>query len=179
MKRVYRLATVALVAVTGALLSGCDKPAPQRPSYRTGQVQATDTTLLTLMALNERLAAEADRQVSAYIRSKAIDAYQLECGAWSVRSQAERHDTHDDTRAAEVVLTILRLDSTLMVQEDRLVRPNSEHLPMAVDEVIWGMRDGESRTLICPWYTAYGATGNDAVPPYTNCIIEIYVNRRL
>ena len=171
---------VIVVIIIGFLWFGCTKPAPhQRPSYRTGTVQAADTTLLTLMALNERLASEADKQVSAYIRNKAIDAYRLESGAWCVRNRKEHNDAPDNTHAAEAIVTVRKLDSTLLVQEDWLVRPNTEHLPIAVDEVLWSMQDGEYQTLICPWYTAYGATGNDAVPPYTNCIIEIYINRRL
>ncbi len=158
------------------LLAGCTQPRqPQRPSYRSGQVPRQDTTLLTLIAINERLADEADRQVSAYIREHAIDAYRLECGAWQVRKEM----AHTDALLKEfpLTMTVFGLDGTLLAQEDHVVRPNTEHLPMAVDEVLWTMQRGETTTLICPWYAAYGTTGTTAVPAYTNCIIEIQINR--
>ncbi len=45
----------------------------------------------------------------------------------------------------------------------------------AIEYALKQMRRGEKALLLAPWYTAYGAIGNEEVKPYTNLKIEIEV----
>ena len=171
----YRLGLIGLAVV----LAACQPTTkPQRPTRR-GEARPVDSTLLALMTINSRLADEADKNVTRYIQSNNLGGYQMDCGAWQVTTTyADPTDTitpHDGELWA-LTMIVTDLNGTALANEELTVRIPSQDLPPAARDALTSLHRGDRTRLICPWYAAYGAVGNDNIPAYTNCVIDIYIH---
>ena len=139
-----------------------------------------DTTVMSLLSLNQRMADEADKAVLATLKDGRFGDMslwaQLECGAWQMRMPAiDVVDTVTPRKNERWGMTIevRGLDSVLIVQQQGEWNIMTGELPEAVEEGITAMHHGQSTSLLAPWYAAYGAYGNADVPPYENVLMIV------
>lgn len=163
MRKVLLLILVALVS------AGCRKTQPQIPSYKSGRAVVADSALLQALEMNRRLAEEADRQLSRY----AAEGYAMtESGYWA-KGLRDTGNRLQEGENVEVHLRVLALDSSLIEDMRSTLTIGKEQLPEAATDALRQMARGEKVSLAVPWYLAFGSTGTDHVPPYTNVLIEI------
>ena len=165
------------------LLSGCHKTPPQKPSQRSGQELATDTTITSLMDINRHLAELADAKVAAYVDSVqrvTKDTFaMMSCGGWKRRRHIEERraalfaDSPQYRERWEVRLKTYRLDGRLLSDTKGTYIVKHYDLPIAVEEAMEDMCAGETSDVVAPWYTAYGFRGKKPVPPYENVVFKI------
>ena len=161
---------VASVAMS-LLICSCQRTKPQQPSNRTEQ---TDTVSMAMMRLNQQLATAADHTVTEYVK-RSPEHYALhEFGFWyrllRKNEQADNYILHEPIRL-HIEVYSLDGDKLADIIEDTKVGASADMLCQR--EALRTMRRGEKIEIIAPWYTAYGARGNDAIEPYTNVRITI------
>lgn len=173
-----------------SLLCGCVQnhkgKGAQIPSHRlNGQNQEkVDTTLLTLMQMNRRMADEADRQLVEWVKTQDGNWGQILTGAWVKKlSPTEWYDPNNDetphiNEKWRVGMKIYHLDGKLIEDIERTVNIARSELPTAVEETLNEMHAGERRLLACPWYSAYGPHGKGLVGAYENIIIELTLDKK-
>lgn len=157
------------------LLIGCSKQAPQIPSQRKSSAPQTDTAALALLAMNQRLAISADEQIRQFAMTQEVPYALYEAGAWM--TVLDKGDTDSPSPKAEeewlIHLRTYNLNGRLLLDTQGSYPIGRQELPEAVEANIGEMhRHGHVR-MIVPWYTAYGPSGTNEVPPYENVIIEI------
>lgn len=165
---------ILLAALT---LSGCIRqqtPAPQKPHILGKDQASSDPTLDAIRRMNHEMAMAADQEVQDYVRLQPQPFEQQEGGYWFCLSGAPgQGNTIQRQESCQVILRICSLDGTELTQTEGQYAVEQDHLPQAIRHAMTRMRHGESATLVCPYYTAYGATGNARIPAYENVIIYI------
>lgn len=170
------LVIAALVFV--ALLIGCSKTAPQRPT-RLGE-EKVDSTLLKMVAMNERLANEADRVIIQWVKEQESEWAQLECGAWREKNRAEdalwKEGKPTEGEKIRIQMIIRTLDGRMIEDiKQTITIGREEGIPEAVLEILTeGYRQAR---LACPWYSGFGAQGDKRVNGYENIVIDITAER--
>jgi hypothetical protein len=125
--------------------------------------------MLRTLELNRHLAEEADRQLTRF----AADGYALtEAGYWAKGLKAADNPLQEGENVT-LHLCLFLLDSTLVRDVRASFVVGKEQLPEAVNDALLQMERGSAASVIAPWYLAYGTTGNDNIPPYTNLRFEI------
>lgn len=159
--------------LSAALLIGCSKTAPQRPT-RLGE-QRVDTTLLRMMAMNEHMSEQADRAVLQWVREQPDLWSQLECGAWYRKSSVVQRIISEG-QTIRLGMQVYDLRGRLICDSERTVIAGKEEgIPTAVAEALKEGLIGDHLTLACPWYVGFGPHGNDLVKAYENIIINVYI----
>lgn len=169
-----------------ALIMGCARTAPQKPSQRNGvrAEAAADTAAMALLTMNQRLADAADREVLRRVQQaqasgaeeNALVYSQNEVGAWErwiVRSHEGECPKKDEEWTLHMVVS--SLDGQMLLDSEATYRIGREEMPRAVEEAISEAHHGDEVEIICPWYTAYGAVGNEYIEAYQNVIITVYI----
>lgn len=163
---------IILAAIAGVLVCGCRRVAPQAPSNR----QKEDSSAVLAVLMNMRIAEEADRQCTQYVVKSEKNYVLDDAGFWYLREKATH--TGEPVQQGETVTVIFSsstLDGTLL--EDNEIETEAgrrQSLPL-FDHLLPLMHHGETVSTVVPYYNAYGTTGTEHVPPYTNCIIDIRV----
>ena len=155
--------------LAAALMAGCHRTQPQTPSYKSGRAVMADSALLQALEMNRRLAEEADRQLTRY----AAEGYAMtESGYWA-KGLRNADNILQEGETVEVHLRVLALDTTLLEDMRSTLTIGKEQLPEAAADALRQMTRGAKVSLAVPWYLAFGSTGTDHVPPYTNVLIEM------
>ncbi len=169
----FILRPLAFVLLLGAWLlipTSCQRTKPQSPSNR---AQEMDSTEMHMALLTQRLVEEANASLVQFVQG-LDSAYVLErFGSWhrvTQRVKGERLQKDDKVLLHSQTYT---LQGDLLSDTEDVVTVGKREVPVAVDRLLTEMCAGESASLIVPWYAAYGATGNEVVPAYTNIRIEI------
>lgn len=165
-----------LVALGFSGMTSCHRVGAQRPSIRNGHRadEGKQTEALALLTLNQRLSAEADKEILAYVEAQEERYAQMQVGAWVhylIRTDDETMPQDDEKWTMH--MTIRDLDGKLLLDSEPTIRIGHEDLPVAVDAILREMHHGESVRIICPWYTAYGVQGTEQVGAYKNVIIDL------
>lgn len=159
-----------------ALLTSCNKVKPQSPSNRSRQT-TEDSLAVALIIANQRIAQVADKELTDYVLTANDPTYVLDStGYWFkyiLRNEEEPIDT--DTKL-NLHLTVYNLKDEMLFDEQEITTINRQELLPAVAQTLLTMRRGEQMELLIPWYGAYGTTGNEVVPPYTNLKVIIETN---
>jgi FKBP-type peptidyl-prolyl cis-trans isomerase len=71
------------------------------------------------------------------------------------------------------LLTGKKVDSSRDRGAPDVFRVGTGHVIKGLDEAIGAMKRGERRTLIIPWWLAYGEKGQGATPPRSTLVYEI------
>ncbi len=166
----------AIIILVCSLLVGCGGKGPQRPTYKSGQPPQEDTAALALMELNRRMAKEADQTLLRYVEAQN-EQYALMAisNAWM---RIAKHGNTDSPSPKEDELWYMHirtkdLQGKLLLDEEREYRIGRNQLPVCAEIHCNEWHHGDRIILLAPWYSAYGMHGNEAVPPYTNVIIDI------
>ena len=169
-----------LILIVLMLAAACNRTQPQRPTWRNGQSSVEpDSSVMQLMTMNRQLADAADSELARMADS--LDGYnQLPCGAWVRFLRLSNEADTVVPRADElwqIHLQVRSLRGTLLSDEQRQVRIHRHEIPEAAEEAVSEMHAGDSAYILAPWYAAYGLSGNEAVAPYSNVQMTIYLQR--
>lgn len=160
-----------------AVLTACVGAGPQRPSQRNGKrADEKSDKDLALISLNQRLAAEADKEILAYVQTQSDSYAQMESGAWlRYLSRNDEGETPHEDEEWTVQLVVRSLQDSLLIDSEQTYHIGRETLPVAVEILLRELHHDESVRLICPWYVGYGIYGNEYVNAYQNVIIDVMV----
>ena len=174
---------MALTAVS------CNRTAPQRPTQRTSEPPEADSTVMSVLEVNRRMACEADKilleMADSLHRTTGTEYAQLTCGEWMSKRSAEERDRNmyaDTPHFKEkwiIRLRTRRLDGTLLCDTEGTYSIMKFELPLAVENAVPEMHAGETATILAPWYSAYGAHGNEYVAGYENVIFEVTLKEKI
>ena len=176
-RREVRSVKYILVLLLTAVLSACGRMSPQRPSQRLGQTPEPDSSHLALIELNHRLAETADQEVLRWVQSQSESYALYELHAWLTFLERGDRDVpalQPDDRV-EVHMQVYDLHGKMLMDSQRQYTIGKMELPPAVDANICALHPHARVRIAVPWYTAFGAQGNDDIPPYTNVIIDLAI----
>lgn len=66
-----------------------------------------------------------------------------------------------------------KVDSTHDRGKPDIFRVGNPDVIRGLDEAVGAMKRGEKRTLIIPWWIAYGEKGRDSIPPRATLVYEV------
>lgn len=150
--------------------------------------QKADTTVLSLMEINQRMAAQADAELMALVdslqKADGSEFAQLSTGGWKKRRDAQTREAAqyaDSPKPVEHWLVRIRtysLQGVLLKDVEGVYTIKHFDMPIAVEEAIDEMCEGETATIYAPWYTAYGMQGDKTVKPYANVRFEVTLKEK-
>lgn len=163
-----------LYILCAVLCCSCHKTMPQSPSNK---VEKTDTIGQALMELNFRLSEEADREITAYVKAASVAYAQHELGFWYRKlNQTEgRRYTHGNV--VDLQLQFYTLDGKKLLDSEETICIGKRETAWCIDWALELTNEGEALEIISPWYAAFGPTGNDFVPAYTNVKIIVQTTK--
>ena len=159
------------------LLAGCGRQAPQRPSYRSGKAAEVDSAQLALMLWQQQLAKAADDELARYVQQSG-DTFALydNCTWMRICDKGRQYEPKIQRGEEHVIhLEVYDLKGNLLADILRPFVVGKDQLPMAADANMTVLNPGAKAEMVAPWYMAYGASGTESVPPYTNVLIEMEI----
>lgn len=163
-KYTYCLLLLAVVLI------GCGKTQPQRPTFHGSSY--VDSTAVGAMMLNQRMAEEADKQLTHYADSGYV---LMDNNVWVRGLQA----VDDTLRGSDFV----QIDARIYSLKDSLLTTHQSHSIVdkvddiqAIVQMIPHLHKTDSVSMIAPWYMAFGSAGNGDVLPYENVRIELKIS---
>lgn len=168
------------LALVCFLLASCGGRGPQRPSHRSGQHGAEDSTAIAVMVMNQRLAIAADDAVLRYVsgREDVTHFAQLPfSNAWQkiVEIGEEDGETPKQDEVWTLHIKTYSMDRKLLIDSEQEYRIGRGELPMCIELIINEWHHGTKVEMAVPWYSAYGMTGTAEVGAYENVVMEIEV----
>ncbi len=158
---------VVVVWVCMSAVWSCSKPARQLPSNK---VQSEDAAV-TMTLVNMRLAEEADRQCTEYVKQSGLPFVLEDCSCWLLLSKRTENDLLQLGEKVSFVVTVSLLDSTLIDNSEVVLEiGKNDNLP-CFDYLLQLLHEGEEATAVVPYYLAYGKDGNGKAPALANCLI--------
>lgn len=158
-----------VVILASCLLCSCQRTKPQAPSHR----QAQDTAQVALLLMTQRMAEEADKELTNYV-NHVDSGYTLnESGIWyryTKRTNEKRWQKGEDV---ELHAQIYTMDGKLLTDSRETIALGKGETLQSVENILQTMRRGEACELLVPWYQAFGVSGSEEVPPYTNIKINM------
>ncbi len=151
---------------------GCRRTRPQMPANRHKQV---DSTELALALLTQRMVEGANADVARYVQDLDTTYTLAARGYWYCKTQCGQGDALKKDSEARVRVVVQDLQGNVLDDSEVDVTVGKQALPIALDEYLLQMCVGEKASLIVPWYAAYGATGTNTIPAYTNVRVAIEV----
>lgn len=171
MSMIKRADILVSVLMSAAILTCCRRTAPQAPSNHVRQ----DDPAVAMMIANMRLAEEADRVCTDYVKQSGNTFTLDETRCWyqvTGKNEAGRQLAKGDV--VELMYSVFSLADSTMIEDTQLQLEvgKRETLP-CFDYMLPEFREGEQGVLVVPYYQAYGKEGNDKVPALTNCMVKI------
>ena len=162
------------------LLTACNgHQGPQRPSRWMGHSPEPDSAQLQLLEFNQRMAAEADAELLRYVEAQSESYALYKLGVWVHILEPGDSDRepymYGQSCPLQMRVYALGKDQRLLSDRQGVFRLSGDQLPVAVMEIVPELSPGTHAELIAPWYSAYGVTGNDHVPPYQNVRIDLTI----
>lgn len=171
----YRLMVIGLLG----LLTACGgQQGPQRPSRWMGHTPEPDSTQLQLLEFNQRMATEADAELLRYVEAQPESYALYKAGVWVhiiTPGNDEEPYMYGQECSLQMRIYALGKGQRLLSDQQGTFRMSGDQLPIAVMEVVRELSPGTHAQLVAPWYSAYGVTGNDHVPPYQNVLIDLTI----
>lgn len=159
-----------VLGVVMVVLMGCGKTQPQRPTFHGSS--HVDSTAVGAMMLNQRMAEEADKQLTHYADSGYV---LMENNVWARGLQA----VEDTLRGKDFV----QIEARIYNLQDSLLTTHQSHSTVdkvddiqAIVQILPHLHKSDSVSLIAPWYMAFGSAGNGDILPYENVRIELKIS---
>ena len=164
------------VIVSLVLLMVACKPAPQQVR-RLGE-EKVDSLMLMQMEFNNQMTAAADRVCLEYVQKDSTIRYaQDDFGYWYAKTITTYGECLKTGQNIMLHLQVSELNGELIADVKQQMSVDSGDLPLAINQVLKMMREGEQMIVVAPWYTAYGVEGTKLVKPYANLKIVVEVER--
>ncbi len=170
-------ARTSILILALAVLCSCGSKGPQRPSQRKGETPKEDSTQLALMEMTFRMAEAADKAVeqTALAQKEAYALYNAHAWIHIANPGMTEGPTLQAGNTYALHMRVHALDGRLLTDEEMQYTMGKSELPPAVNWNLREMYPGAQIRIIAPWYTAYGQSGTDHVPPYENVIIDLEI----
>lgn len=158
-----------IAILASCLLLSCQRTKPQAPSRHSEQ----DSSRVAMLLVTQRLAEEADKELTQYAAQTNGEYTLDEYGFWY---KYIKRTNGSYWRKGEAVLIHTKIFSftgaLLLDNQEQIEIGKGETIP-AIEDMLLMMRRNEACELLIPWYLAFGASGNENVEPYTNVRIDI------
>lgn len=138
--------------------------------------RTADSTVLGLVELNEKMAADADRRIAEYVNEECLLYSLQEEGYWAKGLHDIATGFRDSTNVS-VQMQVYDMEGTLYEDRDETLLVGHTADMRVLDPVLRKMHPGDSVSVLAPWYLAYGSLGSQIVPPYTNVRIELQIKK--
>lgn len=168
---------IGIVLLALVLLCSCGGKGPQLPSQRRGEKPKEDSTQLAMMEMTFRLAEAADEEILRAVRAQEESYALYESHAWiHIEDPGETSQPPlQPGKPYSLRMRVYTLEGKLLVDEEGTYTLGKNELPHAADRNLSEMYPGAKIRMYVPWYTAYGQSGTEQVPPYENVIIDIEI----
>ena len=167
-----RLLWSALI-LCACLLASCGKRKPQLPSNKQPK---TDSVALAMVEMNQRLVQKANDELASYVVASEQPYVQDDQGFWYMITNRTEGLTLQKEQTVTIAQQVYLLDGTLCEDMVMTLQIGKKQVPTAVDSALLLLHEGESASILAPWYLAYGQYGNNAkIGAYTNVRFEISV----
>ncbi len=153
-----------------SMLMACGKTQPQRPTFK-NRPQAADSTVVALVEVNQRMAADADSRLARY----ATEDYALQEEGYWVSGLHDIETGFSDSTQVCVRMQVYDTEGNLYEDRHETFCVGKTSDMRVLDPVLRQLHSGDSVSILAPWYMAYGSLGSQVVPPYTNVRIELRV----
>ncbi|MBQ9426219.1 MAG: hypothetical protein IJU36_01130 [Paludibacteraceae bacterium] len=153
-----------------SMLMACGKTQPQRPTFK-NRPQAADSTVVALVEVNQRMAADADSRLARY----ATEDYALQEEGYWVSGLHDIETGFSDSTQVCVRMQVYDTEGNLYEDRHETFCVGKTGDMRVLDPVLRQLHRGDSVSILAPWYMAYGSLGSQVVPPYTNVRIELRV----
>lgn len=153
-----------------SMLTACGKTQPQRPTFK-NRPQAADSTVVALVEVNQRMAADADSRLARY----ATEDYALQEEGYWVSGLHDIETGFSDSTQVCVRMQVYDTEGNLYEDRHETFCVGKTGDMRVLDPVLRQLHRGDSVSILAPWYMAYGSLGSQVVPPYTNVRIELRV----
>lgn len=153
-----------------SMLMACGKTQPQRPTFK-NRPQAADSTVVALVEVNQRMAADADSRLARY----ATEDYALQEEGYWVSGLHDIETGFSDSTQVCVRMQVYDTEGNMYEDRHETFCVGKTGDMRVLDPVLRQLHSGDSVSILAPWYMAYGSLGSQVVPPYTNVRIELRV----
>ncbi len=154
------------------VLTSCAKPSPQLPANKATQ---SDSTVVTLVQVNERMIEAEDSLLSQYVSKTDKNFVKHKAGFWYKLNHQTTGTKPKANVNCSVNYSVFTLGGDFLFDKDEEVIIGKKQIIKAVEEALLMMHKGEQATLVVPWYLAYGMKGNlNEVAPYTSIVLRIH-----
>ncbi len=153
-----------------SMLMACGKTQPQRPTFK-NRPQVADSTVVALVEVNQRMAADADSRLARY----ATEDYALQEEGYWVSGLHDIETGFSDSTQVCVRMQVYDTEGNLYEDRHETFCVGKTGDMRVLDPVLRQLHSGDSVSILAPWYMAYGSLGSQVVPPYTNVRIELRV----
>jgi len=164
--------TVALLFICLLILS-CKRQKPQLPANK-GSL--TDTSIVSLLTINQNLAKKEDVYIKRIALQKGKTFKRNELGFWYEIDHKGNGTEIKDSTVCKISYTLSTLNGKELQNDIKQVAIGKKQVATGLEEGLKLMKKGDSATFIIPWYLAYGMKGSEpSIPPYTSLIYKIKV----
>lgn len=167
-----RLLWLALI-MCACFLAACGKQKPQLPSNKQPEV---DSVALAMIEMNQRLVQKANDELASYVVTSGQPYVQDDQGFWYMITRRTEGLMLQKEQTVTITQQVYLLDGTLCEDMVMTLQIGKKQVPTAVESALLLLREGESASILAPWYLAYGQYGNEAkIGAYANVRFEISV----
>ncbi len=171
MKRL--ISNLILISILFSGIISCVKQAPQIPSNKGNTI---DSSAVSLLVINKRLAIQEDELIRNYVAEKASDFKKNDLGFWYKINSSGSSTRLKQFENYHIHYQLFLLNGKQILSESKVLVLGKKQVITGLDEGLKMLHKGDSATFIIPWYLAYGMKGNEKdVPPYTTLIYRVKV----
>ena len=153
------------------VLTSCGKTQPQRPTFKNRPAAVKDSTVVAMVALNQKMAEDADSRLIPYV----TEDYALQEDGYWVSGLRDVETGFRDSVQVTARWRVYDTDGQLYEDRHETLTVGRTGEMRVLDPVLRQMHPGDSVSILAPWYMAYGSLGSQVVPPYTNVRIELII----
>ena len=162
---------IILLCVT---LFSCNKQAPQLPSNK---VVVDNSKANTMLAINQDLAAKEDSLLNILVKKKYNSFSKSDMGCWYKIDQPGKGKKINDKSVCSFSYKLILTNGKVVESGKNQVTIGKNQIVNGLEESLKLLHEGDSATIIIPWYMAYGMKGKEPkIPPYTSIIYQIKIS---
>lgn len=165
---------IAYVVVLLLAMTAC-KNDPQ-PVHKLSDDRKVDSVLMAKLQFNQRMVDAADKQCVDYVTAQTETYAQDDLGFWYRKTLKTDAATLQTGEIVDAHVQVSELNGNQLVDLKQSLQVGDGNLPISITRILKMMARGEQMQLVCPWYTAFGVEGTNAVKPYTNVKITISID---